>query len=185
MPYKARVHAVVKYFAHERKMLLNKPLARRVHLTCPMYMKVVSIYLWLPGSKHLTLIPMLDVFVILQAVPSWCNNKITCYQQIISRWIDPEWWAEHRMAKDRHALMGGMVHLQGNLNLHAYVQKKVIISSGSELLNLCPYGYYCFYCRIGREVRAKRSSIPSRDYVSPASQRNRKGVGQPRRWLED
>ena len=97
MPYKARVHAVVKYFAHERKMLLNKPLARRVHLTCSMYMK---------------------------AVPSWCNNKITCYQQIISRWIDPEWWAEHRMAKDRHALMGGMVHLQGNLNLHAYVQKK-------------------------------------------------------------
>ena len=84
------------------------------------------------------------------------------------------------MASERRALMGGPVHLQGNLNLHAYVQKKVIISFGfstsaSQLLNLCSYGYYCFYCRIGREVRANRSSIPSRDYVFPARQRNLKG----------
>ena len=34
------------------------------------------------------------------------------------------------MASERRALMGGPVHLQGNLNLHAYVQKKVIISFG-------------------------------------------------------
>uniref|UniRef100_A0A453CUX8 Uncharacterized protein n=1 Tax=Aegilops tauschii subsp. strangulata TaxID=200361 RepID=A0A453CUX8_AEGTS len=39
MPYEARVDAVVKYFAHERKMLLKKSLARRVHLTRSMYMK--------------------------------------------------------------------------------------------------------------------------------------------------
>ena len=45
MPYEARVDAVVKYFAHERKMLLKKSLARRVHLTRSMYMKVVSFYL--------------------------------------------------------------------------------------------------------------------------------------------
>ena len=45
MPYEARVDAVVKYFAHERKMLLKKSLARRVHLIRSMYMKVVSFYL--------------------------------------------------------------------------------------------------------------------------------------------
>ncbi|XP_037473404.1 uncharacterized protein LOC119349469 [Triticum dicoccoides] len=97
MPYEARVNVVVKYFAHERKILLKKPLARRVHLTRSMYMK---------------------------AVPLWCNNKIPCYQQIISRWINPEWRATRRAASERRALMGGPVHLQGNLNLHAYVQKK-------------------------------------------------------------
>ncbi|XBI33447.1 hypothetical protein VPH35_056776 [Triticum aestivum] len=97
MPYEARVDAVVKYFAHERKMLLKKSLARRVHLIRSMYMK---------------------------AVPSWCNNNVPCYQQIISKWIDPKWRAQHRMASERRALMGGPVNLQGNLNLHAYVQKK-------------------------------------------------------------
>uniref|UniRef100_A0A8R7QV29 Uncharacterized protein n=1 Tax=Triticum urartu TaxID=4572 RepID=A0A8R7QV29_TRIUA len=66
MPYEARVDAVVKYFAQERKMLLKKSLARRVHLTHSMYMK-----------------------------------------QIISKWIDPEWRAQHRMASERRALMGG------------------------------------------------------------------------------
>ena len=40
MPYHARVNSVVKYFAYERKMLLPKALARRVHLTRSMYMKV-------------------------------------------------------------------------------------------------------------------------------------------------
>ncbi|XBI98674.1 hypothetical protein VPH35_018882 [Triticum aestivum] len=97
MPYEARVDAVVKYFTHERKMLLKKSLARRVHLTRSMYMK---------------------------AVPSWCNNNVPCYQQIISKWIDPEWRVQHQMASERRALMSGPVHLQGNLNLHAYVQKK-------------------------------------------------------------
>ncbi|KAE8770224.1 hypothetical protein D1007_58095 [Hordeum vulgare] len=120
MPSEARVNSVVKYFAHERKMLLPRPLARRVHLTCSMYMK---------------------------AVPPWCNNKIPCYQQIISRWINPEWRATHRAASERRALMGGLVDLQGNLNLHAYVQKKN-----------------------REEVRVKSCSIPSRDYVSPARQ---------------
>uniref|UniRef100_A0A453CV99 Uncharacterized protein n=1 Tax=Aegilops tauschii subsp. strangulata TaxID=200361 RepID=A0A453CV99_AEGTS len=127
MPYEARVDAVVKYFAHERKMLLKKSLARRVHLTRSMYMK---------------------------AVPSWCNNNVPCYQQIISKWIDPEWRAQHRMALERRALMGGPVHLQGNLNLHAYVQKKNRErGEGQEKLNTF------------------------RDYVSPASQRNWKGGG--------
>uniref|UniRef100_A0A8R7U067 Uncharacterized protein n=1 Tax=Triticum urartu TaxID=4572 RepID=A0A8R7U067_TRIUA len=97
MHYEGRVDAVVKYFAHERNMLLKKQLARRVHLTRSMYMK---------------------------AVPSWCNNKIPCYQQIISRWINPEWRVTHRACSERRALMGGPVHLQGNLNPHAYVQKK-------------------------------------------------------------
>ncbi|XBH75720.1 hypothetical protein VPH35_102455 [Triticum aestivum] len=60
----------------------------------------------------------------MKAVPPWCNNKIPCYQQIISRWINPEWRATYRAASERRALMGGPVHLQGNLNLHAYVQKK-------------------------------------------------------------
>ena len=46
----------------------------------------------------------------------------------------------------------------------------------AELVPTCALiGYYCFYCRIGREVRANRSSIPSRDYVFPARQRNLKG----------
>ncbi|XP_037443643.1 uncharacterized protein LOC119312022 [Triticum dicoccoides] len=58
------------------------------------------------------------------AVPPWCNNKIPCYQQIISRWINPEWRDTRRAASERRALMGGPVHLQGNLNLHAYVQEK-------------------------------------------------------------
>uniref|UniRef100_A0A8R7PZ96 Uncharacterized protein n=1 Tax=Triticum urartu TaxID=4572 RepID=A0A8R7PZ96_TRIUA len=97
MHYEGRVDAVVKYFAHECNMLLKKQLARRVHLTRSMYMK---------------------------AVPSWCNNKIPCYQQIISRWINPEWRVTHRACSEWRALMGGPVHLQGNLNLHAYVQKK-------------------------------------------------------------
>ncbi|XBI68875.1 hypothetical protein VPH35_048021 [Triticum aestivum] len=97
MHYEGRVDAVVKYFAHERNMLLKKQLAWRVHLTRSMYMK---------------------------AVPSWCKNKIPCYQQIISRWINPEWRVTHRACSERRALMGGPVHLQGNLNLHAYVQKK-------------------------------------------------------------
>ncbi|XP_037467360.1 uncharacterized protein LOC119339375 [Triticum dicoccoides] len=110
MPYEARVDAMVKYFAHERKMLLKKSLARRVHLTRSMYMK---------------------------AVPSWCNNNLPCYQQIISKWIDPEWRAQHRMASERRALMGGPVHLQGNLNLHAYVQKKNRErGEGQEKLNI-------------------------------------------------
>ncbi|KAE8796249.1 hypothetical protein D1007_28761 [Hordeum vulgare] len=109
MPYHARVNSVVKYFAYERKMLLPKALARRVHLTRSMYMK---------------------------AVPPWCNNKIPCYQQIISRWINPEWRATHTAASERRALMGGPVHLQGNLNLHAYVQKKNRErGEGEELLN--------------------------------------------------
>ena len=46
----------------------------------------------------------------------------------------------------------------------------------AELVPTCALiGYYCFYCRIGREVRANRGSVPSRDYVFPARQRNLKG----------
>ena len=64
MHYEGRVDAVVKYFAHERNMLLKKQLARRVHLTRSMYMKVLSICLWLVGSKQLHFIPKLDIFGI-------------------------------------------------------------------------------------------------------------------------
>uniref|UniRef100_A0A8R7JUD2 Uncharacterized protein n=2 Tax=Triticum urartu TaxID=4572 RepID=A0A8R7JUD2_TRIUA len=121
MPYEARVDAVVKYFAHERKMLLKKSLARRVHLTRSMYMK-----------------------------------------QIICKWIDPEWRAQHRMASERHALMGGPVHLQGNLNLHAYVQKKNRErGEGQEKLNT--FTGLCL----------------------PQVKETGRGVGQPRRWIED
>ncbi|KAE8796360.1 putative AP2 protein [Hordeum vulgare] len=73
---------------------------------------------------------------VVKAVPPWCNNKIPCYQQIISKWINPEWRATHTAASKRRALMGGPVHLQGNLNLHAYVQKKNRErGEGEELLN--------------------------------------------------
>uniref|UniRef100_A0A453CVA4 Uncharacterized protein n=1 Tax=Aegilops tauschii subsp. strangulata TaxID=200361 RepID=A0A453CVA4_AEGTS len=150
MPYEARVDAVVKYFAHERKMLLKKSLARRVHLTRSMYMK---------------------------AVPSWCNNNVPCYQQIISKWIDPEWRAQHRMALERRALMGGPVHLQGNLNLHAYVQKKVIISFGFSTSKLVHLWILLLLLQNRERGEGQEKLNTFRDYVSPASQRNWKGGG--------
>jgi hypothetical protein len=58
----------------------------------------------------------------------WCHNDLDCWKLIVDKWFTPEWIEKHDAGQQKHLLMGGPSHHQGNLSNSQYRARWVRIS---------------------------------------------------------